>query len=86
MFFIQKYIKLNLFYLGESKKHHIFRAKNKWTKDLEKITNKAVFTEEFKEIGFIKEIFGPIALPFISMKIIPETKFNPDDNLYAKMR
>jgi rRNA processing protein Gar1 len=57
---LQKYIKLNLFYLGESKKHHIFRAK-KWTTDLEKITNKAVFTEEFKEIGVIKEIFGPIA-------------------------
>jgi len=85
LFFIQKYIKLNLFYLGESKKHHIFRAK-KWTKDLEKITNRAVFTEEFNEIGFIKEIFGPIALPFISMKIIPRTRFNPNDNLYAKMR
>jgi len=82
---LQKYIKLNLFFLGNSKKHHIFRAK-KWTKDLEKITHKAIFTEEFKEIGFIKEIFGPIAMPFISMKIIPETKFNPNDSLYAKMR
>ena len=82
---MQKYIKLNLFYLGKSKKHHIFRAK-KWTKDLEKITNKAIFTEDFKEIGFIKEIFGPITIPYISMKIIPETKFNPSDNLYAKMR
>jgi rRNA processing protein Gar1 len=82
---LQKYIKLNLFYLGKSKKHHIFRAK-KWTKDLEKITNKAIFTEDFKEIGFIKEIFGPITIPYISMKIIPETKFNPSDNLYAKMR
>jgi len=75
-----------LFYLGISKKHYIFRAKKKWTPDLEKITNKPVFTEEFKEIGLIKEIFGPIALPFISMKIKPETKFNPNDNLYAKMR
>ena len=82
---MQKYVKLNLFYLGKSKKHHIFRAK-KWTKDLEKITNKAIFTEDFKEIGFIKEIFGPITIPFISMNIIPETKFNPNDNLYAKMR
>ena len=82
---MQKYVKLNLFFLGESKKHYIFRAK-KWTKDLEKITNKAVFTEEFKEIGLIKEIFGPITLPFISMKIVPETEFNPNDNLYAKMR
>ena len=82
---MQKYVKLNLFYIGKSKKHHIFRAK-KWTKDLEKITNKAIFTEDFKEIGFIKEIFGPITIPFISMKIVPETKFNPNDNLYAKMR
>ena len=82
---MQKYIKLNLFYLGESKKHHIFRAK-KWDKNLEKISSKAVFTEQFEEIGFIKEIFGPITLPFISMKIISKTVFNPNDNLYAKMR
>ena len=83
---MQKYIKLNLFYLGISKKHYIFRAKKKWTTDLEKITNKAVFTEEFKEIGVIKEIFGPIALPFISMKTATALKFNPNENLYAKMR
>ncbi|NHJ19947.1 MAG: hypothetical protein EAX91_03300 [Candidatus Lokiarchaeota archaeon] len=68
-----------------SKKHHIFRAK-KWNKSLEKISNKPVFTEEFVEIGFIKEIFGPITLPFISMKIIPSMNFNPSGNLYAKMR
>ena len=82
---MQKYIKLNLFYLGESKKHHIFRAK-KWDNNLEKISNKAVFTEKFEEIGFIKEIFGPITLPFISMNITSKTDFNPNDNLYAKMR
>ncbi len=82
---MQKYIKLNLNFLGKSKKHHIFRAK-KWDKNLEKISNKAVFTEEFVEIGTIKEIFGPITLPFISMKIIPKTDFNPNNNLYAKMR
>jgi rRNA processing protein Gar1 len=82
---LQKYIRLNLNYLGKSKKHHIFRAK-KWDKNLEKISNKAVFTEEFVEIGTIKEIFGPITLPFISMKIIPKTDFNPNNNLYAKMR
>ena len=82
---MQKYIKLNLFYLGESKKHHIFRAK-KWDKNLEKISNKTVFTEQFEEIGFIKEIFGPTTLPFISMKITSNRSFNPNDNLYAKMR
>ena len=82
---MQKYVKLNLFYLGKSKKHYIFRAK-KWTKDLEKIINKAIYTEDFIEIGIIKEIFGPITIPFISMKIVPGTEFNPNDSLYAKMR
>jgi rRNA processing protein Gar1 len=75
-----------LFYLGKSSKSHlIFRAK-KWDKNLEKISNKAIFTEQFLEIGIIKEIFGPITLPFISMKIVSKTDFNPNDNLYAKMR
>ena len=82
---MQKYIKLNLYYLGESKKHQIFRTR-KWNESLEKITNRPVFTEEFDEIGKIKEIFGPVNLPFISMKISPKKEFNPNDNLYAKMR
>jgi len=83
---LQKYIKLNLYYLGKSKKHQIFRVKNKWDKTLEKITNRPVFTEEFEEIGKIIEIFGPEELPFISMKISPKKKFKPNDNFYAKMR
>ncbi len=82
---MQKYIKLNLYYLGKSKKHQIFRTK-KWNKSLEKIVNKLVFTEKFDEVGKIKEIFGPEELPFISMKISPKKEFNPNDNLYAKMR
>ena len=82
---MQKYIKLNLYYLGQSKKHQIFRAKA-WNKSLEKITNRPVFTEEFDEIGSIREIFGPVNLPFISMKISPKKEFNPNDNFYAKMR
>jgi rRNA processing protein Gar1 len=82
---LQKYIKLNLYYLGQSKKHQIFRAKS-WNNSLEKITNRPVFTEEFDEIGSIREIFGPVNLPFISMKISPKKEFNPNDNFYAKMR
>ncbi len=83
---MQKYIKLNLGYLGESlKKHKIFRTR-KWDKSLEKITNRPVFTEEFDEIGKIIEIFGPEELPFISMKISPKKEFKQDDNLYAKMK
>ncbi|MBY9010042.1 MAG: hypothetical protein KGD74_09275 [Candidatus Lokiarchaeota archaeon] len=80
-----QYIKLNLYYLGESKKHRIFRAK-KWETSLEKIINRPVFTEGFDEIGKIREIFGPVKLPFISMKITPKKEFNPNDNFYAKMK
>ena len=82
---MQKYIKLNLYYLGESKKHQIFRTR-KWNKSLEKITNRPVFTEEFDQIGKIREIFGPENLPFISMKISPQKEFNPNGNFYAKMK
>ncbi|MBY9021125.1 MAG: hypothetical protein KGD67_08705 [Candidatus Lokiarchaeota archaeon] len=83
---MQKYIKLNLFYIGEStKKHRIFRAR-KWNKSLENITNRPVFTEKFEEIGKIREIFGPVDFPFISMKISQKKEFNPDDNFYAKMK
>ena len=81
-----QYIKLNLYYLGESKKHRIFRAKNKWEKNLEKITNKPVFSEEFDEIGKIREIFGPVDLPFVSMKISPKKVFNPNNTFYVKMK
>jgi rRNA processing protein Gar1 len=73
-----------LYYLGKSKKHQIFRTRT-WNKTLEKITNRAVFTEEFEEIGKIIEIFGPEELPFISMKS-SKKEFKPDNNLYAKMR
>lgn len=83
---MQKYVKLNLYYLGESSKgHKIYRA-SKWNKSLENLGGKLVLTESFEEIGKIKEIFGPITLPFISIKIVPEKRFNPNDNLYAKMR
>ncbi len=81
---MQKYIKLNLSYLGKSKKHHIFRAKG-WDKNLEEIFHKTVFTEKYEEIGYIKEIFGPINLPFISINTLPNKSFNPNDNIYAKI-
>jgi rRNA processing protein Gar1 len=81
---LQKYIKLNLFFLGNSKKHHIFRAK-RWDKNLEAIFHKPVYTEKYEEIGYIKEIFGPINLPFISINILPNKKFNPNDTIYAKL-
>ena len=82
---MQKFIKLNLFYLGNSKKHIIFRAK-KWSKDLEKIVNKPILNEEYEEIGHIKEIFGPLHLPFVSIKLLPNKEFDPNYKLYAKLR
>ncbi len=59
-----------------------------WDKSLEKITNRPVFTEEFDEIGKIREIFGPENLPFISMKISPKKEFAPkkEVDLFAKIR
>jgi rRNA processing protein Gar1 len=83
---LQKYIKLNLVYLGNSKKHLIFRAK-KMNKNLAiNIMHKKVFTEDYEEIGSIREIFGPINLPFVSIKLAPDKAFDPNCKLYAKLR
>jgi len=79
------WVKLDLLYLGKSKKHEIFRVK-KWNKSLEKILNKSVFTEEYKEIGYIKEIFGPVKFPFISIRNLSNNQFNPNLKLYTKMK
>lgn len=79
------WVKLNLFYLGKSKKHQIFRAK-RWNNSLEKILHQPIFTENYEEIGYIKEIFGPIKMPFISVKITSEKEFTLNGNLFTKMR
>ncbi|MEJ2294487.1 MAG: hypothetical protein P8Y23_06915 [Candidatus Lokiarchaeota archaeon] len=81
---MKNWVKLNLFYLGDSKKHQIFRAK-RWNQNLEKVTNKPIFTEEYEEIGIIREIFGPINSPFISVKSSHKTQNNSTDNFYVKM-
>ena len=82
---MKNWVKLNLFYLGDSKKNRIFRAK-RWNKSLEKITHKHIFTEKYEEIGVIKEIFGPINLPFISVKAHHETQINPNESFYIKLQ
>ncbi len=82
---MKSWVKLNLFYLGKSKKHQIFRAK-KWNKGLEKILNKPVFTENYEQIGYIKEVFGPINSPFISIQAAREIKFRVEEKLYVKLR
>jgi len=82
---LPNWVKLNLFYLGKSKKHQIFRAK-RWDNSLEKILHQPIFTENYEEIGYIKEIFGPIEMPFVSVKTTSEKQFNLDGNLFTKMR
>ncbi len=80
------YKKLEFFYIGQSKKHQIFRAK-KWTRDLEKILKKPIFNENYDQIGHVKDIFGPIERPFISIKTSTNQEFNSNENinLYAKI-
>lgn len=82
---MKNWVKLSLFYVGKSKKHQIFRCKQ-WNSNLEKIFKKTVFNKNYEEIGYIKEIFGPVGAPFLSIKTIPHHEFNPDDNLYVKIR
>jgi len=74
---------LNLIYQGQSKKHAIFRAKG-WDKKLERVLKKPIFSEEYDKIGKIHDIFGPVKVPFISVKIDKEN-FNPQGNFYVKL-
>ena len=84
MTILKDWIKLSLFYIGSSKKHEIFRAK-KWNRSLEKIIKRPVYDEKYQEIGRIKDIFGPIDLPFISIKTGPVHKFEKNSFLYVKL-
>ncbi len=81
---LKNWIKLDVFYLGKSRKHLIFRMK-KWNRDLEKIFKKPIYDENYDEIGRIKDIFGPVDLPFISVSSNKALEFNPNLSLYAKI-
>ena len=81
---MKNWVKLDLFYLGRSKKNQIFRARQ-WNKALEKIVNRPLFTESYQEIGNIKEIFGPVDLPFISVKTTSNYQFSSQDKCYVKI-
>ena len=55
----KNWVKLGLFYIGESsKKHHIFRVKQ-WNEKLERSLKQSIFNEKYEKVGFIKDIFGP---------------------------
>lgn len=81
----KNWVKLNLFYIGQSnKKHQIFRVKQ-WNNKLEKIFKQPVFNEKYEKIGYIKDIFGPIKLPFISIKTLPNQPFNSNNKFFTKI-
>jgi len=82
---LRNWINLNIFYLGSSKKHQIFRAKV-WNSKFESIFRKPVYNQEYEKVGYVKDIFGPVKAPFISIKPLPDVVFNPNDKLYAKIR
>ncbi len=77
---------MDLFYIGQSKKHQIFRAK-KWSRDLEKILKKPIYNENYDQIGHVKDIFGPIEKPFLSIRTTSNQEFKSNEslNLYAKI-
>ena len=81
----KNWVKLNLFYIGQStKRHQILRAKN-WNSNLEKIFKQPVFNQKYEKIGFVKDIFGPIEFPFISIKTLSNQTFTPEDKLFTKI-
>ncbi|MCK4780570.1 MAG: hypothetical protein KAT57_10300 [Candidatus Lokiarchaeota archaeon] len=81
----KNWVKLNLFYIGQSsKKHQIFRAKQ-WNKNLEQIMKNMIYNEKYEKIGYIKDIFGPMDLPFISIKTLLNQSFNPNEKFFTKI-
>ncbi len=81
----KNWVKLNLFYIGQSsKRHQIFRAKQ-WNTKLEHIIKKSIYNEKYEKVGFIKDVFGPVELPFISIKTLSNQSFSPDDKFFTKI-
>ncbi|MHA1758895.1 MAG: hypothetical protein ACTSVV_19165 [Promethearchaeota archaeon] len=80
------WIKIELYYLGMSKKHIIFRSK-RWDKKFERMIFKPIYNEKYEKVGTIKDIFGPITLPFISVKADPKKSYDFDiiNNFYIKI-
>ena len=82
---LKNFLKLDfLFYIGQSKKHHIYRAK-RFDPSLEKIFKRVVLNQNYEKVGQIKDLFGPVSSPFISIKTFPEKAFDPKDTLYVKL-
>ena len=81
----KKWVKLNLFHIGQSsKKHEIFRVKP-WNSDLERILKQPIYDENYQVIGSVKDIFGPINMPFVSIKTVSKTQYDPNKKFYTKL-
>jgi rRNA processing protein Gar1 len=80
----KNWVKLDLFYIGKSKKHQIFRAKQ-WNSNLERILKQPVYNEKYEKLGHIKDIFGPINVPFISIKTLPNQLIDHNVKVYTKL-
>jgi len=82
------WINLNLKYIGPSKKSEIFRAKK--FKEGHFGINSPVFNKELNKIGVIKDIFGPVESPFVSIHADLKKKSTDFDfsltPLYTKLK
>ncbi len=76
-----------------TKNHAIFRAPQ-WNaenkKDIQNFIKKPIYNQEYKKFGVIKDIFGPISSPFISVKANPDQitliqKIELSNNYYIKL-
>ena len=80
--------KLNINYIGASKKNQIFRSKK--FKEGQYTINNPVYNKEMNKIGRIKDIFGPVSMPFVSVQL--DANINKEDfdfysdALYTKMK
>lgn len=84
------WFKLNYIPIGRSSKGHIIIRSKKWNEENEKIFKRPVFNENYNKIGFIKDIFGPVNSPFISIKYtskkeVSDSEFDPSQKLYVKI-
>ena len=65
------------------KKASDFKSKQMFERSLKN----PIYNENYYQIGLIKDIFGPIERPFISIKTLSNQEFNSNEslNLYAKI-
>jgi rRNA processing protein Gar1 len=75
------WIKLNLNYIGTSKKSQIFRSKK--FKEVQFNIHNPIYDKEMNKIGHIKDIFGPVDKPFVSIQL-DNNKNHADFDFYSE--